>query len=177
MSDAKIRRITKLMNELNADGDVKNSGLESAYTSNTYAVSTFVQTTHTGNVSITGNTSVTDTIQDAQGNVRALERNGITSTPYTFPSGSSGKYFSCNASGLTINIDAANIAAGEIFTFWANPDLGNVTIAWTNMTNDVYIAGDTNSKGTNGNLTLASGGLCTILCDATARMIFNGNVS
>lgn len=36
MSDAKIRRITKLMNELNADGDVKNSGLESAYTSNTY---------------------------------------------------------------------------------------------------------------------------------------------
>lgn len=36
MSDAKIRRITKLMNELNADGDVKNSGLETAYVANTY---------------------------------------------------------------------------------------------------------------------------------------------
>lgn len=33
-SDAKIRRITKLMNELNADGDVKSSGLEDAYVVN-----------------------------------------------------------------------------------------------------------------------------------------------
>jgi hypothetical protein len=93
MSDAKIRRITKLMNELNADGDVKNSGLESAYTSNAYASSTFVQTTHTGNITITGNTTVTDTIQDAQGNVRALDITVVTSTPYVVASGSSGKYF------------------------------------------------------------------------------------
>ena len=35
-SDAKIRRITKLMNELNADGDVKSSGLEASYLSATY---------------------------------------------------------------------------------------------------------------------------------------------
>ena len=46
MSDAKIRRITKLMNELNADGDVKNSGLESAYTSNAYATSVFTANTY-----------------------------------------------------------------------------------------------------------------------------------
>ena len=161
MSDAKIRRITKLMNELNADGDVKNSGLESSY----------VQTTHTGNVTVTG------TIQDAQGNVRALERNVISSTPHDFQSGSSGKYFPCAVNSLTINIDAADISTGDIFTFWSFPGTGDVTIAWTNMTNGVYIAGDTNNKGTSGNLTLAAGGLCTVLCDTGDRMVFSGNVS
>jgi hypothetical protein len=35
-SGTKIRRILKLMNELNADGDVKNTGLEKTYASNTY---------------------------------------------------------------------------------------------------------------------------------------------
>ena len=132
--------------------------------------------TASGTVS-SANVTASDTIQDAQGNVRKLQRNGITSTPYTFPSGSSGKYFSCNASGLTINIDAANIAAGEIFTFWAYAPSGDVTIAWTNMTNGVWIAGDATGKGTSGSVTLAAAGVCTVLCDASARMIFNGNVS
>lgn len=55
MSDAKIRRITKLMNELNADGDVKNSGLESAYTSNAYAASTFTSNTYVSDVFVSNN--------------------------------------------------------------------------------------------------------------------------
>lgn len=120
---------------------------------------------------------VGSTVTDAQGNVRVLNRTGITSTPYNFPSGSSGKYFSCNASSLTINIDAADIALGEIFTFWAYPSQGDVTIAWTNMTNGVWIAGDATSKGTSGSVTLAAAGVCTVLCDADARLIFSGNVS
>ena len=55
MSDAKIRRITKLMNELNADGDVKNSGLESAYTSNAYATSAFTSNTYVSDVFVSNN--------------------------------------------------------------------------------------------------------------------------
>ena len=60
MSDAKIRRITKLMNELNADGDVKNTGLESAYTSNSYASSTFAGNTYASST-FAGNTYASST--------------------------------------------------------------------------------------------------------------------
>lgn len=117
------------------------------------------------------------TLTDAQGNVRALERTAITSTPYDFPAASSGKYFVCNENSLTVNIDGADISMGDIFTFWAFPNNGDVTISWTNMTNGVYIAGDTNNKGTSGSITLAAGGLCTVICDTDTRMLFNGNVS
>lgn len=55
MSDAKIRRITKLMNELNADGDVKNTGLESSYTSNAYAASIFTSNTYVSDVFVSNN--------------------------------------------------------------------------------------------------------------------------
>lgn len=162
-------------------GDVSNTYLQNAgFASNTYlntALSTKVDETHTGDVTITGNTSVTDTIQDSQGNVRALERNVISSTPYDFPAASSGKYFVCNVNSLTINIDGADISLGDIFTIWSFPNNGDVTISWTNMTNGVYIAGDTNNKGTSGSITLAAGGLCTVLCDTDSRMVFSGNVS
>ena len=120
---------------------------------------------------------VDGTIQDSQGNVRALERTVINSTPYNFPAASSGKYFACGVNSLTINIDAADIAMGDIFTIWSYPTTGDVTISWTNMTNNVYIAGDTSGKGTSGSITLAAGGLCTVICDTGTRMIFSGNVS
>lgn len=120
---------------------------------------------------------VGSTVTDAQGNVRALERNVISSTPYNFPAASSGKYFVCNVNSLTINIDGADISLGDIFTIWSFPTNGDVTISWTNMTNGVYIAGDTNNKGTSGSITLAAGGLCTVICDTDTRMVFNGNVS
>lgn len=117
------------------------------------------------------------TIQDTQGNIRALERNVISSTPYNFPAASSGKYFVCNVSSLTINIDGADISLGDIFTIWNFPGFGDVTISWTNMTNGVYIAGDTNNKGTSGSIALAPAGLCTVLCDTGSRMVISGNVS
>jgi hypothetical protein len=166
MSDAKIRRITKLMNELNADGDVKNSGLESSY----------VQTTHTGNITVTGNTTITDTIQDAQGNVRVLNRNAVDSSPYALPSGSSGKYFVAFGSASTITIDSGDCEQGQIITIFNFLDT-DITISWTNMTNGVYIAGDTTNQGTSGSVTLAGKGLVTILNDTADRMILSGNVS
>jgi len=120
---------------------------------------------------------VGSTVTDAQGNVRALERTVISSTPYNFPAASSGKYFVGAVNSLTINIDAADIEMGDIFTIWSYPTTGDVTISWTNMTHNVYIAGDTNGKGTSGSITLAVGGLCTVICDTGLRMVFSGNVS
>ena len=163
MSDAKIRRITKLMNELNADGDVKNSGLESAY----------VQTTHTGNITITG------TIQDAQGDVRSLEKTTISSTPYVVSSGSSGKYFSLASGSANVDFYTANVTAGDIMTFY-NHQSSNANFNFTGMNNGVYIAGTDEDKtggGLGNTLVLSAKGVATVICDATGRLVFNGNVS
>ena len=87
MSDAKIRRITKLMNELNADGDVKNTGLESAYTSNAYAASTFTSN-NSLNTRLGGFVS-NNFFQDNSGGVSAVGANTFTSGSgnYTVPAG------------------------------------------------------------------------------------------
>jgi len=114
------------------------------------------------------------TIQDAQGNVRVLERIGVTSSPYALPANSSGKYFSCEIANFTI--DSSNCELGQIITIYNHSNSGT-TISWTNMINGVYIAGDTTSKGTNGSVTLAAKGLVTILNDTAARLVLNGNVS
>jgi len=116
------------------------------------------------------------TIQDSQGNVRVLNRTGINSTPYAIPANSSGKYFSTTIGAGTITIDPANCVLGQIITIYNHLDT-SVTISWTNMTNGVYIAGNTTSKGTNGSVTLVGKGLVTILNDVATRLIFNGNVS
>ena len=134
-----------------------------------------------GNVGI-GTTSpateldVNGTIQDAQGNVRALKRTGITSTPYALPANSSGKYFSCNTGAGTITIDAGDCETGQIITIY-NQLNTDITISWTNMSSNVFIAGDTTSKGTSGSVTLTGKGLVTIINDVAARLIFSGNVS
>jgi hypothetical protein len=122
------------------------------------------------------NVTASGTIQDAQGNVRVLNRNSVDSTPYALPSGSSGKYFVAFGSASTITIDSGNCETGQIITIFnfLNTD---ITISWTNMTNGVYIAGDTTNQGTSGSVTLAGKGLVTILNDTADRLIFNGNVS
>lgn len=116
------------------------------------------------------------TIQDAQGNVRVLERTGITSTPYALPANSSGKYFSCGSGSGTITIDSGDCEVGQIITIF-NFQNTDVTISWTNMTNGVFIAGDTTGKGTSGSVTLTGKGLVTILSDVADRLVMNGNVS
>ena len=145
---------------------------------NTYQVgSTVTAVDVTASSTVTAaNVTASGTIQDSQGNVRVLERTGITSTPYALPANSSGKYFSCGTGSGTITIDSANCEVGQIITIYNHSNSGT-TISWTNMINGVYIAGDTTSKGTNGSVTLAAKGLVTILNDTAARLVLNGNVS
>ena len=48
------------------------------------------------------------------------------------------------------------------------------------MNNGVYIAGDTTDKtggGLGNTLVFSPKGVVTVICDATGRLIFNGNVS
>ena len=75
-----------------------------------------------------------------------------------------------------ITIDSGDCELGQIITIYNHLNT-SVTISWTNMTNGVYIAGATTSKGTNGSVTLAGKGLVTILNDVAARLVLNGNVS
>ena len=141
--------------------------------SNTYVntqLDTKVDETHTGDVEITG------TIQDSQGNVRVLQRTGITSSPYALPANSSGKYFSCGSGSGTITIDSGDCEEGQIITIYNNQGT-NVTISWTNMTNNVFIAGDNTALGTSGSVTLDPKGLVTIISDVATRLVFSGNVS
>ena len=119
---------------------------------------------------------VNGSIQDSQGNVRALDRTGINSTPYAIPANSTGKYFSTTTGASVITIDSGDCELGQIITIYNHLNT-SVTISWTNMTNGVYIAGATTSKGTNGSVTLAGKGLVTILNDVAARLVLNGNVS
>lgn len=119
---------------------------------------------------------VGSTVTDAQGNVRALDRTAVGSTPYALPSGSSGKYFSCYSSANTFTIDSGDCELGQIITIY-NHNNTDMTISWTNMSNGVYFAGNITNQGTNGSVTLAGKGLVTILNDTADRMILNGNVS
>ena len=125
----------------------------------------------------TANVTATDTISDEQGKVRALERVSITSTPYALPAGSTGKYFSMNAGSSELTLDAANIGSGGSIITVLKMGGGTATISWTNMTNGVYIAGVSTNLGSSGSVTLADKGLVTILTEASARLIFSGNVS
>ena len=119
---------------------------------------------------------VGSTVTDAQGNVRVLERTGVTTTPYALPSGSSGKYFSLGGSASVFTIDASNCVQGQIITVFNFKDT-DVTISWTSMTNNAYIAGGTTGLGTSGSVTLAGKGLVTVLNDVASRLVFSGNVS
>ncbi len=122
------------------------------------------------------NVTASGTIQDAQGNVRVLERTDVTTTPYALPSGSSGKYFALSGSASVFTIDASNCVQGQIITVFNFKDT-DVTISWTSMTNNAYIAGDTTALGTSGSVTLAGKGLVTVVNDVASRLVFSGNVS
>jgi hypothetical protein len=116
------------------------------------------------------------TIQDSQGNVRALEVTTDATSSVTIVSGSTGKYFRLTGSTVTININAGNFAAGDIITLH-NATSSDMTIDFdANFTDTVYIAGDGTDKN-NSTITLAGYGLATCIAFTSAGMIVNGNVS
>jgi hypothetical protein len=117
------------------------------------------------------------TIQDSQGNVRALEITTDSTTSVTIASGSTGKYFRLTgAATTTININAGNFAAGDIITIH-NATSSDMTIDFdANFTDTVYIAGDGTDKN-NSTITLAGYGLATCIAFTSAGMIISGNVS
>ena len=123
------------------------------------------------------NVTASGTIQDAQGNVRALEVTTDSATSVTIASGSSGKYFRLTgAATTTVNINAGNFAAGDIITIH-NATSADMTIDFdANFTDTVYIAGDGTDKN-NSTITLAGYGLATCIAFTSAGMIVNGNVS
>lgn len=123
------------------------------------------------------NSGVT-TLTDSQGNVRSLERTAITSTPHVISSGSSGKYFSLGSGSANVDFHTANVTSGDIMTFY-NHQSSNANFNFTGMTNGVYIAGTDEDKtggGLGNTLVFSPRGVVTVICDATGRLIFNGNV-
>lgn len=63
-------------------------------------------------------------------------------------------------------------------TFY-NHQSSNANFNFTGMNNGVYIAGDTEDKtggGLGNTLVFSPKGVATVICDATGRLIFNGNV-
>ena len=154
-------------------------------TTNTLSIATAgterVTVNASGNVGIGTSSPATaldvdGTIQDAQGNVRALEITTDATSSVTIASGSSGKYFRLTGTTVTININAGNFAAGDIITLH-NATSSDMTIDFdANFTDTVYIAGDGTDKN-NSTITLAGYGLATCIAFTSAGMIINGNVS
>ena len=136
---------------------------------NTYQVGSTVTAV---DVTASGNVTASGTIQDEQGNVRALDVTVVNSTPYTVASGSSGKYFGLGTGSSVVTINDSNFAAGDIITIYNR--LGtDATLNFSGFTL-AHIAGDGTNKTS---MTLAAYGLCTIIYDRSSDIVVNGNVS
>lgn len=125
-----------------------------------------------GTTSPTTTLDVNGSIQDDQGNVRALEVTVVNSTPYTVASGSSGKYFALTTGSSVVTINNSNFAIGDIITFY-NRLATTATINFSGTTY-VHIVGNGTAVTS---VTLAAYGLCTLIYDRAGVIIINGNVS
>lgn len=127
------------------------------------------------------NATINGTVSDSDGNVRTIGSISlITSTPYTIPSGSSGKLFRIDTGATlgttTVNVNEANFDQGDIFTIFNNTNSDRTVTFDANFTNNVRLAGtDSNFNGVN--MTLALFGVATFIAYESDGMAVSGNIS
>ena len=115
------------------------------------------------------------TVTDSKGDVREVETNIITSTPFVIPSGSSGEMFECRSGASVVNINAANFSEGDIVTIY-NHQGSTVTLTFDTFSNSARITGDTTNYSAT-SITLATYGVATFICPVANRIVVSGNVS
>jgi cytoskeletal protein CcmA (bactofilin family) len=120
--------------------------------------------------SITGNLSVTGTLTDGSGNVRAIPRSGsVKTSSYTLTTSDVGLCVELSTGG-TVTVPNSVFSNGQAVTVYNNTAT-SITLTMTITT--AYIAGTDGDKNT---ITLLPRGLATILFISGTECVVSGNV-
>ena len=120
----------------------------------------------TGNITTTGNISTSGgTVSDSKGDLRQLPVNNQT-TAYALVVGDAGKTISITTGGVTVN--SGIFSAGDNITIFNNSASNQTITQGSSVT--IYLAGTLST----GNRTLASYGVCTLLCVASNTFTISG---
>ena len=120
-------------------------------------------------LSSAGNLTVTGTVADVAGAIRAIPVNTEAST-YSLVAGDVGKVIN---SGGTVTIPASTFSAGDVITIFNNT-ASDLSIVCTAITT-VYKAG-TNTNQSSGGLTIDTRGVATILFITTTLCVVSGDL-
>ena len=112
-----------------------------------------------------GTAIFTGEVQDLKGGIRVIPQNSQTSA-YTLVAGDVGKHVSITTGGVTI--PSGVFSAGDAITIYNNSGSDQTITQGGSVT--LRLAGD----GTSGNKTLATYGLCTVLCVASNEFVIAG---
>lgn len=144
---------------------VPGSTSQVLYNSNGTLAASANMTFSGSNFVVSGSLTAGTTISDGDGNVRNLAINSQT-TGYTLVASDNGKLISITTGGVTV--PSSIFSAGNTITIYNNSASGQtitqgagVTMRWVGTT------------GT-GNRTLASYGLCTVVCVASNTFVISG---
>jgi len=144
---------------------VPGSTSQVLYNSNGTLAASANMTFSGSNFAVSGSLTAGTTISDGDGNVRNLAINSQT-TGYTLVASDNGKLISITTGGVTV--PSSIFSAGNTITIYNNSASGQtitqgagVTMRWVGTT------------GT-GNRTLASYGLCTVVCVASNTFVISG---
>tara|TARA_R100000030_G_scaffold96043_1_gene83905 strand:- start:1156 stop:2202 length:1047 start_codon:yes stop_codon:yes gene_type:complete len=113
----------------------------------------------------TSSTASGEDIQDSKGGIRAIPQNSQTSA-YTLVVDDIGKHVSITTGGVTI--PSGVFSAGDAISIYNNSGSDQTITQGASVT--LRLAGD----GTTGNKTLATYGLCTVLCVASSEFVIAG---
>lgn len=144
---------------------VPGSTSQVLYNSNGTLAASANMTFSGSNFAVSGSLTAGTTVSDGDGNVRNLAINSQT-TGYTLVASDNGKLISITTGGVTV--PSSIFSAGNTITIYNNSASGQtitqgagVTMRWVGTT------------GT-GNRTLASYGLCTVVCVASNTFVISG---